>query len=147
MFSRQEFRSFAVRKLADVRAPHLRKRITNAPPILGLMTLATLLAVERSLRGDRARLVSVQALELPGIVMDFGHLHRGSSPFDGRHVRAALRKLGRWPAPMAAILSQGDVRDKVSCVVAIAAGAPAKRSNPPLRFAEMTFPIAGHRQA
>jgi hypothetical protein len=25
-------------------------------------------------------------------------------------------EMGRWPAPMAAILSQRDVRDKVSCV-------------------------------
>jgi hypothetical protein len=53
--------------------------------------------------------------------MDFGHLHGGSSPFDGRHVQAALWKLGRWPARIATILSQRDVRDKVSCVVAIAA--------------------------
>ena len=53
------------------------------------------------LRGDRARLVSMQTQELSGIVMDFGHLHRGASPFDGRHVQApggigpACRPL--WP--------------------------------------------------
>ena len=104
--------------------PHLRKRITNAPPILGFLTLTTFLAVERSLRGDCARLVSVQTQEMPGIVMDFGHLHRGSSPFDGRHVQAALRKLGRWPVPITAILPQRDVRDKVSCLPCYCGGKP-----------------------
>src|SRR6516162_584804 len=107
--------------LADVRTPHLRKCIANAPPILGFLMLAALLAVERSLRGDHAGLGFVEGEELSGKIMDFGHLHGGSSPFDGRHVQAALWKLGRWPARIATILSQRDVRDNVSCVVAIAA--------------------------
>src|SRR5262245_40903463 len=76
--------------------------------------IATLLAVERFLRGDRTRLVSMQAPELSGIVMDFVHLPRGASPFRWPARPSARWNWARLPAPMAAILFQRDVRDKVS---------------------------------